>query len=92
MSQIDQALTTMTGWLLAALHYLNLLLSAIDHRLHRGLSRLAIPENLQMLLILLIDIFLLIVVVRAFGGIARVFLAVFLILLLLHVAVPRLGV
>ncbi len=92
MSQIDQALTIMTGWLFAALHYLSLFLSAIDHGLHRGLSRLAVPEDLQMVLILLIDIVLLVAVVRAFGGAARVFLAIFLILLLLHVAVPGLGV
>ena len=92
MTQVDHALAIMTAWLFIALHYLSLLLSWVDGWLHQGLTRLGVPANLQMLVVLLVDIVLLVAVVRAFGGVARIFAIVFLILLLLHIAAPGLGV
>ena len=89
---VDQALTAMTKALMVALAYLSAFLAFIDTGLHRGLTRLGVPPNLQMLLILVADVVLLIAVFRAFGGLARVFAIIFLILLLLHVAAPGLGV
>ena len=82
----------MTRWLFVALAYLSAFLALIDHGLHRGLSRLGVPPNLQMLIILLTDVVLLVAVFRAFGGVARVFVMIFLILLLLHIAAPGMGV
>ena len=91
-SPVDQALTAMTRGLFIALAYLSAFLTFVDGGLHRGLARLGVPSDLQMLLILLADIVLLLAVFRAFGGVARVFAMVFLVLLLLHIAAPGFGV
>ena len=92
MTAVDRALATMTAWLLVAVRYLSLGLSWVDRYLHQGLSRLAVPANLQSLLILLADVVLLIAAARAFGGLVRIFVMVLLILLLLHIAAPGVGI
>ena len=88
MSQVDQALQTVSYWGRALLGVLLGVFGVIEQFLRRLLTQLAVPEGLQSLVILVVAVLFIVAVLRLFGGFFRVLLILFLILLILHVMVP----
>ncbi len=88
---VSQALATLVSWFRASLHALSSVLAVIDTALRQDLGRLGIPADAQRVLLLIINVALIILVLRLFGGVIRVLLVVFFVLLLVHVLAPGLG-
>jgi hypothetical protein len=89
MNAVDQALQTLTYWLRAFLGVLIGLFAIIENFLHNIMSQIGIPANFQSLLILVVAVLFIVGVLRAFGGVIRLLLVVFLILLVLHILLPN---
>ena len=91
MSQVDQALQTLTYWGRALIGVFLGIFGIIEQFIRRLLTQLAVPEGLQSLVILALAVLFILAVLRLFGGLFRVLLIVFLILLILHVLIPNAG-
>ncbi len=85
MDQVDGALRTVGYWLQLGLGLLLRLFAAVEASTRSLLAQAGVPANLQTIVLLVIDVLLAVVVVRLFGGIIRVVLVLFLILLVLHI-------
>jgi hypothetical protein len=92
MNSVDQALQTVKTWLRELLAFLFRVFTAIEGFLHATMTQAGIPGGVQSLVILVVAILFIVAVLRLFGGIIRLLLVLFLILLLLHVLVPNLGI
>ena len=91
MSQVDQALQTVTYWVRASLGVLLGVFGVIDVFLRRALTQAHVPENVQSLVIVAVAVLFIVAVLRLFGGFFRILLIVLLILLVLHVLLPGAG-
>ncbi len=92
MSPVDQALDTLVGWFRVLLGAFLAIFGVIEGFLRQLLLQLGIPGRLQGTIILLVAVLFIVGVVRLFGGLFRILLLVFLILLILHVLAPILGI
>ncbi len=84
MDQIDDALHTVTYWLRLGLEVMLRMFVILEAAAHAGLSQIGIPDRVQTVVLLVVDVLLAVLVVRLFGGLIRVILILFLILLVLH--------
>ena len=92
MSPIDQALNTLIGWFYAVFAAFLSFFGLIEHSLRGLLVQLGVPDRLDGAIILLAAIAFIAIIIRLFGGIFRILLVVFLILLILEILAPMLGV
>ena len=81
----DDALRTVTHWLKLTLSFLLGIFIFVEHAAYVAMTRVAIPEKFQTLVLLLIDVLLIVVILRLFGGFIRLLLILLLILLVLHI-------
>ena len=79
MNAVNDALRTVTHWLELAWA------DTVEASLHVLMTQLGVPRNIQTVVLLVIDVLLIITVLRLFGGVIRVLLLLFLILLVLHI-------
>ena len=92
MTQIDDALQTLTAWFHAAVSLLSRLLGAVDLSLQQMLAQAGVPQDARTILVLAIDIVVILLVLRVFGGLIRALLIVFLLLFLVHLLASGLGI
>lgn len=92
MTQVDDALQTLHGWFQAAVSFLSRLLTAVDLSLQQMLEHAGVPPDARTILVLAIDVVVILLVVRVFGGLIRALLIVFLLLFLVHLLSSGLGV
>ena len=92
VTQIDNALQTLTAWFFAAVSLFRRLLTAVDQSLQQLLAHAGVPQDARTILVLAIDIVVILLVVRVFGGLVRALLIVFLLLFLVHLVASGLGV
>ncbi len=92
MSPVDQALDTLTGWFRALLGAFMAIFGVIEGFLRELLVQIGVPGRLHGTIILLVAVLFIVAVVRLFGGLFRILLTVFLILLIVHVLAPILGI
>jgi hypothetical protein len=88
---IDRALAILTAWFYTALAVVGAFLGVIDLALRHALARAGVPPDVQILVILLTDTVLIVLVAKTFGGLLRILLLVFLILLVMHVLLSTTG-
>jgi hypothetical protein len=81
---IDQALTTVGGWLAWLFALVVSLFAIITHAMRQLMDQLHIAPPIQSVIMILLVIALIILAIRLFGGIFRILLMVFLVLLLLE--------
>lgn len=89
MDQVNGALGTVGYWLQLGLGLLLRLFAAVEAGTRSLLAQAGVPANLQTVALLVIDVLLAVAVVRLFGGLIRVVLILFLVLLVLHVVGNR---
>lgn len=87
----DQALASVTYWITLIFAFFVGVLGAIDGGLRRLLGEAGVDGQMQTIIIVIITVMFIIGVLRAFGGLIRILLALFLILLVLHLLLPNLG-
>jgi hypothetical protein len=91
MDLVNQALHTVGTWLELLIGVLLGVFGVIEEFVHSVLLRAGVPENLQQIVLVVVAVVLIIAILRWFGGLIRFLLALFLILLVVHVLVPSLG-
>ncbi len=82
---VDQALTIVGHWLALLLDLLLTVFGTVVHGMRHIMAELHIASGLQTLIMVLVVVALVIVAVRLLGGVVRLLLATFLILLLVRV-------
>ena len=92
MTHVDYALQTLTAWFYAAVSLFRRLLTEVDLSLQRMLEQAGVPQDARTILVLAIDILVILLVFRVFGGLIRALLIVFLLLFLVHLLASVLGV
>ena len=92
MSPIDQALNTLLGWFYAVFAAFLSFFGLIERSLREALVELGVPERLHGAIILIAALAFIALIIRLFGGIFRILLIVFLILLILEILSPMLGI
>ena len=85
MNQVNDALRTVGYWLQLGLGLLLRLFAAVEASTRSLLAQAGVPASSQTIALLVVDVLLAVVVVRLFGGIIRVVLILFLVLLVLHI-------
>ena len=88
---VDQAFRTIFVWLTALLALFAGIFGLIETFLRRLLSQAGLSANVQSVVIIVVAVLFILAVLRAFGGVFRVLLIVFLLLLVIHVMLPNLG-
>lgn len=88
MDQTGNALATVQTWLRAILAFFVNLFGIIETALRQVLDQLGVPGNIQSIVILAVMVLFIVAVLRLFGGLFRVLLLLFLILLVLHILLP----
>ena len=92
MTDINHALAILSTWFYAAVSLLRRLLTALDASLQQLLAQAGVSQDARTLLVLAMDIIVILLVVRLFGGLIRALLIVFLLLFLLHLLASGLGI
>ncbi len=92
MERTSGALSTVETWLRAILAFFVNIFAVIETALHQLLDQIGVRGDIQSIVILVVMILLIVAVVRFFGGFFRVLLALFLILLVLHILLPNSGI
>ena len=92
VTQVDNALQTLTAWFYAAVSLLRRLLTEADQSLQRMLEHAGVPQDARTILVLAIDIVVILLVFRVFGGLIRALLIIFLLLFLVHLLASGLGI
>ena len=80
----DQALATVAQWLAWAVTFVFWLFGALEGAMRQLLGQLHIRGPLASVILLLTAVALIVVAVRVFGGVLRLLLIAFLVLLLWH--------
>ncbi|HST75772.1 MAG TPA: hypothetical protein VLJ20_10410 [Acetobacteraceae bacterium] len=88
MEKVDQAINALLALFASAADAILAGLAAVEQWLRTQLSGLGVAPQIQTVIMVAVAILLLLLVLRVFGGIIRVVLVVFLILLALHVVLP----
>jgi len=88
MEKVDQAINALLALFASAADAVLAGLAAVEQWLRTQLSGLGVAPQIQTVIMIAVAILLLLLVLRVFGGIIRVVLVVFLILLALHVVLP----
>jgi len=88
MKKVDQAINALLALFASAADAVLAGLAAIEQWLRTQLTGLGVAPQIQTVIMIAVAILLLLLVLRVFGGIIRVVLVVFLILLALHVVLP----
>lgn len=88
---VDQALHTAGGWLELLIGLLLGVFGVIEGFCLLVLTAAHVPENLQQVVLIVVAALAIITIVRLFGGLLRVLITVFLLLLILHVLLRVLG-
>jgi len=88
MEKVDQAINALLALFASAADAVLAGLAAVEQWLRTQLSGLGVAPQIQTVIMVAVAILLLLLVLRVFGGIIRVVLVVFLILLALHVVLP----
>lgn len=88
MDRLEQAVNELLALFSRAADWLLAGLADLEQWLRRELAGLGIPPEAQTAIMILAALLLLLIVLRLFGGVIRVVLVVFLILLALHVVLP----
>ncbi len=88
MHQLDHAITALLALFRAASDVVLAGLAAVEQWLRVQLTGLGVAPGLQTAIMLAAAVVLAVLVLRVFGGVIRILLIVFLILLALHVLLP----
>jgi hypothetical protein len=88
MEKVDQAINALLALFASAADAVLAGLAAVEQWLRAQLTGLGVTPQIQTVIMIAVAILLLLLVLRVFGGIIRVVLVVFLILLALHVVLP----
>ncbi|MBN9561586.1 MAG: hypothetical protein J0H14_12785 [Alphaproteobacteria bacterium] len=88
MEKVDQAINALLALFASAADAVLAGLATIEQWLRTQLTGLGVAPQIQTVIMIAVAILLLLLVLRVFGGIIRVVLVVFLILLALHVVLP----
>jgi len=88
MKKVDQAINALLALFASAADAVLAGLAAVEQWLRTQLTGLGVAPQIQTVIMIAVAILLLLLVLRVFGGIIRVVLVVFLILLALHVVLP----
>lgn len=88
MEKVDQAINALLALFASAADAVLAGLAAVEQWLRTQLTGLGVQPQIQTVIMVAVAIILLLLVLRVFGGIIRVVLVVFLILLALHVVLP----
>lgn len=88
MEKVDQAINALLALFASAADAVLAGLAAVEQWLRAQLTGLGVAPQIQTVIMIAVAILLLLLVLRVFGGIIRVVLVVFLILLALHVVLP----
>ncbi len=91
MHAINQALQTMIGWFRLLLGLFLALFGVVEGFLRAILVQLGVPGRLQSAIIIIVALLFVFAVLRLFGGVFRILLLVFLILLILRIVAPIAG-
>lgn len=91
MDWINQALHLAATWLELLIGLLLGVFGVIEEFVRTLLVQIGVPANLQQIVLLVVAVVLVVIILRVFGGLLRLLLGLFLILLILHVLVPSLG-
>ena len=88
MHQVDNAINSLLLLFRSATNAVLAGLAAVEQWLRVQLTGLGIAPTIQTVIMLAVAVLLILLVLRVFGGVIRVLLVVFLILLALHVVLP----
>lgn len=88
MEKVDQAINALLALFASAADAVLAGLAAIEQWLRIQLTGLGVAPRIQTVIMIAAAIVLLLLVLRVFGGVIRVVLVIFLILLALHVVLP----
>ena len=88
MSQVDHAINSLLALFRAAADVVLAGLAAVEQWVRIKLTGLGVAPGIQTVIMLAVAVLLILLVLRVFGGVIRVLLVVFLILLALHVLLP----
>jgi hypothetical protein len=88
MEKVDQAINALLALFASAADAVLAGLAAVEQWLRTQLTGLGVEPRIQTAIMVAVAIVLLLLVLRVFGGVIRVVLVVFLILLALHVVLP----
>ena len=88
MHQVDSAINSLLLLFRSAANTVLAGLTAVEQWLRVQLTGLGIAPAIQTAIMLAVAVLLILLVLRVFGGVIRVLLVVFLILLALHVVLP----
>jgi hypothetical protein len=88
MEKVDQAINALLALFASAADAVLAGLAAVEQWLRTQLTGLGVEPRIQTVIMVAVAIVLLLLVLRVFGGVIRVVLVVFLILLALHVVLP----
>lgn len=88
MEKVDQAINALLALFASAADAVLAGLAAVEQWLRTQLTGLGVAPQIQTAIMIAVAILLLLLVLRVFGGVIRVVLVVFLILLALHVVLP----
>ncbi len=88
MEKVDQAINALLALFASAADAVLAGLAAVEQWLRTQLTGLGVGPQIQTVIMIAVAISLLLLVLRVFGGVIRVVLVIFLILLALHVVLP----
>ena len=88
MEKVDQAINALLALFASAADAVLAGLAAIEQWLRGQLTGLGVAPQIQTVIMVAAAIVLLLLVLRVFGGVIRIVLVIFLILLALHVVLP----
>ncbi len=91
MEMVDHALAAVGGVLVALLGLLLGLFGALDEALRHAMSGAGLPREAQTAVIVIAGVVFAIIALRLLGGVFRVLILIFVVLLLLHMAMPDLA-
>jgi hypothetical protein len=86
---VDQALGTIGHWIAWLLAFVFGLFAVVEDAVRRLMDQLHIAAGMQTVILVLLTVALIILAIRVFGGIFRILLMAFLVLLLIHVVLHQ---
>jgi hypothetical protein len=89
MNQSGSALALVESWISAIIAFFVAIFDVIGNALRQLLDSIGVPGNIQTIIIFVVGILFIVAVFRIFGGVIRILLALFLILLLIHIVLPN---
>ncbi|MBV9736351.1 MAG: hypothetical protein JO209_10625 [Acidisphaera sp.] len=90
MHAVDQALTTVEAAFFAIIDFVFAVLAAIEIWLRGVLTGLGVGPEVQTVLLVVVAVLLLLAAINLLGGVLRVLIVLFLILLGIHIVLPML--